>query len=268
VKRLRVSTIDRNDLGGPPSERGSAIEAFNDGVPEASSSPPATDGLGAELERVCRTAVRELHLLGAAVSLMSSAGSEAGAAVSDQPTRRLEEMQFDLAEGPGRDAFRAGHPVLTSDMEEAFARWPAFAAAAREVGVGAAYAFPLQVGASRFGVLSLYVDRPRSLDRAELRACLDLAEAATEALVGGPRRTVGAHRPDLSGALRFRTEVYQAQGMVMVDLGIDLATALARMRAHAFASDTDLDQLARDIISGRARLENGDEPDPTPADLG
>jgi hypothetical protein len=46
----------------------------------------------------------------------------------------------------------------------------------------------------------------------------------------------------------------------MVDLGIGLADALARMRAHAYSTGTDLDALALDIIAGRTRLVNGDGP--------
>jgi hypothetical protein len=237
-------------------------------VPRASSSAPTTDDLGVALERVCRTATGELGLLGAAVSLMSRAGSEAVAAVSDQETRRLEEMQFDLGEGPGRDAFAAGRPVLVPDLDEAFARWPAYAGAAHQVGAGAVYAFPLQMGAMRFGVITFYGRSPGALDAAALTACVGFVEVATEALVDGRPGTGGAQRPDLAGALRFRTEVYQAQGMVMVDLGIDLAGALARMRAHAFATDTDLDQVARDIIAGRTRLDRGADPDPPTADIG
>jgi hypothetical protein len=42
--------------------------------------------------------------------------------------------------------------------------------------------------------------------------------------------------------------------MVMVDLGITLQEALARMRAQAYASDQDLADLAADILAGRTRV--------------
>jgi hypothetical protein len=42
--------------------------------------------------------------------------------------------------------------------------------------------------------------------------------------------------------------------MVMVQLGVTLPEALARMRAHAFAADRQLSDLAADILAGRARL--------------
>ena len=50
-------------------------------------------------------------------------------------------------------------------------------------------------------------------------------------------------------------EVYQAQGMVMVDLGVGLAEALVRLRAHAFLEGRPLADVARDVVAGRLRLE-------------
>ena len=38
--------------------------------------------------------------------------------------------------------------------------------------------------------------------------------------------------------------LYQAQGMVMVQLGVDLAEAMARLRAHAYAVDRRLADVA------------------------
>jgi len=198
--------------------------------------------------------------MGAAVSLMSGSGAEAVAAVSDEAARHIEEIQFDLGEGPGRDAFDAGRPVLIPDLDDAFSDWPAYAPAVRGLGVGSVHAFPLQLGASRFGVLTLYAAGPRSMESAELAYCLDVAEAATEALLDRRPGSDGEAPPRVPTSLRFRSEVYQAQGMVMVDLGIGLADALARMRAHAYSTGVDLDALALDIISGRTRLLNGDEP--------
>jgi hypothetical protein len=47
--------------------------------------------------------------------------------------------------------------------------------------------------------------------------------------------------------------------MTMVDLGVPLGDALARLRAHAYTHDRPLQDIARDIVAGRLRLE----PDPT-----
>ena len=121
--------------------------------------------------------------------------------------------------------------------------------------------FPLQIGAARFGLLTLFSDKSRALTRNELDRCLAFAELATELLIDGPGGNVNGHLdPDLLNALELRTEVYQAQGMVMIQLDITLNAALARMRAHAFSTGVDLGQLSTDIVAGRTQLTNdGDD---------
>ena len=43
--------------------------------------------------------------------------------------------------------------------------------------------------------------------------------------------------------------------MVMVDLGVSLAEAMALLRAHAFTLGRPLGDVARDVVAGRLRLE-------------
>jgi len=50
--------------------------------------------------------------------------------------------------------------------------------------------------------------------------------------------------------------------MTMVDLGVPLVDALARLRAHAYAQERPLGEIARDIVAGRLRLQP--EPPHTP----
>ena len=115
----------------------------------AMGAGPVGHDVGAELVKLCRAASREPTLLGAAVTLMTSTGSEAIATASDDAVRQIEEIQFSLGEGPARDAFERGRPILTRDMGMAFSTWPGYAPEACRAGVGAAFAFPLQLGAVR-----------------------------------------------------------------------------------------------------------------------
>jgi len=62
----------------------------------------------------------------------------------------------------------------------------------------------------------------------------------------------------LLGSPDRRDQIYQAQGMLMVELGISLEEALARMRALAFSSGQELADVAADIVARRTHLE----PDP------
>lgn len=216
------------------------------------TAPDVRDGFAAQLHQLCRTVTSDLAVAGAAVNLMSTAGSEAVVAASDDRSRTVDELQFSTGEGPCHDAFAARRPVLTPDLRAVTdGRWPAYASAARESGVVAVFAFPLQVGAVVLGVLDVYGDLPGSLTDQQLGTALTSAQAATEIILDGHLVSAdGRLDHDLSTAFEHRAEIYQAQGMVMVDLGVDPVEALARMRAHAFGNDIPLLDLAHDIISG------------------
>jgi hypothetical protein len=216
--------------------------------------------LGAGLDRLCLAATQDLRLSGVAVTLMTTDGFQAVAGASDDHSRGLEEMQYALGEGPGCDGFASGRPVLVPDLESAFVRWPGYVPAALRLGTGAAYTFPLQLGAMRFGVITFYADRASTMGAPELTLCMIFAEIATELLLessaGGPSdgTGTGTDGAELRSALHFRTEIYQAQGMVMAALEVSLVEALARMRAHAFSNGQDLDELALGIIDGSIQL--------------
>jgi hypothetical protein len=59
---------------------------------------------------------------------------------------------------------------------------------------------------------------------------------------------------DLIGA-NFQLVVHQAAGMVSVQLGISVAEALVRLRAHAFRHDRLLGDVANEVVARRLRLE-------------
>ena len=225
-------------------------------VEPAPAEEAELDGDGAHLNRVCQAAVSGLGMSGAAVTLRSVNGSEAIVAAVDGDGRASAELEFGLGEGPTGDAFRLGHPVLAPDLgDPRESRWVSFAAASVEAGVSAIFAFPLAFGAARFGVLTMFKESPGRLDRQTTDVCLALAEAATHGLLNSvDGRHTGSIDPELTDQLEFRTEIHQAQGMLMVALRTDLTDALARMRAHAYATERPLLEVATDILDGRSAL--------------
>jgi GAF domain-containing protein len=211
------------------------------------------------LQRLCQAAVQELDLDQVWITLMTTAGSSVLVASAGAPGPGIQELQFDLGEGPGPDAYAAGRPVLVPDLQISLGRWPGFASAAIERGTAAVFAFPLQLGAVRFGVLTCVRDEAGPLGRRELNAGLIFAEVATELLLDSS--PTGDHPdPQLHAALHAHDEVYQAQGMVMVDLATTLESALARMRAVAFADGVSLQDLSADIVAGRRTIRGTDDP--------
>lgn len=175
-------------------------------------------------------------------------------AASSAASLLVEELQFVLGEGPCMDAHASRTPVLVPDLKAAkTTMWPGYATAVEDHGIRAVFAFPLQIGAARLGVMDVYRDHPGNLSEDTLSGALVFADIAMEALLDAGQESASA--ADLIDSADDATfEVYQAQGMVMVDLGVTLDEALARLRAHAYAANRPLAEVASDIVEGNLRL--------------
>ena len=205
-----------------------------------------------QLRSVCRAATRALSASGVGLSVMAANGAFGIATASDPATERIEELQFTFGEGPCVDAFATSCPVLVPEVADgAMRRWPVYAPAIRDAGVRAVFAFPLQMGAIRLGALDVFRTRPGSLSRTELGEAFVFADRAVTMLLDGQERGADG----LDGAIENRIELFQAQGMVMVQLGGTLAEALARIRAYAYAEDRHLSDVTADIVARRLRFD-------------
>lgn len=171
--------------------------------------------------------------------------------------RSLQQLQFDLGEGPTLDAHRDGAPVLVPDLAAAAtqSRWPVFAPAAIYVGAKAMFCAPLRQGAVRVGALTCWRERPGALDDDGHADLLVLAEVATRLVldleVGSTGGVATVQEVD------FDSVVHQAVGMVSEQLGVPLDTALVRLRAHAFAAGRSVAEVSADVVDRRLRLEEG-----------
>jgi hypothetical protein len=226
----------------------------------------AHDGDGpVSVAAVCRAAVRELDVDGASVTAASTPLTGEPLFASDGLSARLEELQFTLGEGPGTADLRLGFPELIPDLELAAGRWPGFAAAAVAAGARAMFAVPLQAGAIRVGVLSLYRRRSGPLAGGQLADVLVLAEIALQLILDAAAGVSGrpGYRP-LEGLSDRRAEVYQAIGMISVQLDVSLEEASVRLRARAFAAGTELGQVADDVVTRHMRFDADPDPQPEP----
>jgi transcriptional regulator with GAF, ATPase, and Fis domain len=225
---------------------------------------PSRDGRGGHdrLHQVCLAVDAGLGMSGAAVLLRSGRDSETLAASSTSASGAAAELEHTLGEGPSRDALTRARPVLVDDLRgPSGTPWVAYAAAVAQHGVRSVFAFPLHVGAARFGTLTMYGATPQQLDRTRTSRCLAMAELATESLLTSADSGSHGHLDRrLESALAFRNEIYQAQGMAMVTLRTDLADALARMRAHAYQNDRTLLEVSLEIVGGRLTLTDEGRP--------
>ena len=222
----------------------------------------ARDGdVPVSLAVLCRAAVRWLGVDGAGVTAVSGPGVSEPLSASGELSARLEELLFTTGEGPGAEDFMFGSPMLIPDLEQVAARWPGFVPAAVAAGARAVFAFPLQAGAIRVGVLSLYRALPGPLMPQQLADALVFTDIALQLLLDSSSGISGqdGYRP-LDGLSDSRAEVYQATGMISVQLGVSLEEALVRLRAHAFAAGAPLDDIAADVVRRLLRFD----PEPGP----
>ncbi|GAA1965232.1 GAF and ANTAR domain-containing protein [Amycolatopsis minnesotensis] len=209
------------------------------------------------LKRVCELCVEVCAVSGAAVTVRGNGDgtAQAVAYATDEVSLALDDLQRTVGEGPKLAAHDSGGPVLIADLATTDARWLGFTPAARAAGVAAVFSFPLQVGVVRVGTLDFYRGSAGSLSRVELRDALALADIATHAVLDDLR---GPDPMDIGWLSDVHAVVHQATGVITVQLNLSMHDALLRIRAHAYAHQTPLDEVSRQIIGHHLRLETGD----------
>lgn len=218
---------------------------------EAEPVDPTLGGVVRTLDRLCRAVTHRLDIRGAVVRLAGAGETPVALALAGTGSA-LADIEVTAGEGPGRTAHLLRRPVLVADLHgPSSTEWPGFRTAAAEAGVAAVFAVPLHIGAVGFGTLELFADVPGPLSREDLSLVLAFAEVAAETLLDGDLTGPdGRLSPSLARAFDHHAEIAQAQGMVMVDLGVPLAEAMVRLRAHAFARGETLVALARRVVDG------------------
>lgn len=165
---------------------------------------------------------------------------------------RLDELQFDLGEGPCWDAIRLGEPIVEADLPGVgMRRWPAFAAAAVHKSQAASiFAFPVAVGPLRFGAVDLFTTSRLTLSPRQTRQATAMAKVIGRHLL---REAVDrTHEDDSSEARRSsRREVHQATGMVLAQLETTAEEALLLIQGHAFATGEPVAVVASEIVERR-----------------
>jgi hypothetical protein len=211
---------------------------------------------------LCETAARLAGVDGAAVAVLISPQVRELLYATDEVAQKIDELQYATGEGPCLDAHYSQWPQLYSHLEGDARQdpWLAFSSGVRELGVEAVFAFPVPGAHSEsMGVLELYRRAPGPLSDDQVNSAATCGEAIGE--------IIRMHIPSTAGELDAATDaepasldyknpfsrsaVYQASGMVALQLGISTGEALARIRAHAYAQGVPITHAAADIVAQR-----------------
>ena len=201
---------------------------------------------------LCRPFLASLPISGASVAVIASSGVHLSLCSSDAIAARIDELQFELGEGPQWAAARSGRLVMVADVASAgHDEWPVLGAALVELPVRAIFCVPIQMGAVTVGVATLYSETPRVLDADQQFAALAIASAIAGAVVHQAVSSATDDR-DLESATApaLRREVHQATGMILVQLDTSATDAYSRLQAYAFANGRTVQAVAHDVVTG------------------
>jgi transcriptional regulator with GAF, ATPase, and Fis domain len=208
--------------------------------------------------RLCQALAEISDMDGASMSIGDAVAIRSVLHATDELAARIEEVQDAVCEGPSLAAYHLGTPVH-ADAAALDQRWPMFAQMVAPAPLARVLAVPVRPTGDVIGVLTLYGREPdpAALALDELQF---LANAIGSAVVGAIQRV------EEQALWSDRDLVSQATGMVIAQLGLDPADALAVMRAHAFAHSTTLADISTRLTERRLDFSRDVTPDRTKED--
>jgi GAF domain-containing protein len=199
-------------------------------------------------------ALAVVRVAGASVSTMGGLLASETLSATDSTIARVDELQFDLGEGPCWDALAAGRPVMEPDLLGAPRRyWPAFSPALQGEPIAALYAFPMRVGPFHVGAIDLYDIRPRELGDQDVANVIAFAAVTGRKVLRRALQYTAIDDVD-SVPSHARRIIHQATGFVIAQLGVTADEAELLIRASAFAEGRPMREIAEEFVSRRRRF--------------
>ncbi|SEQ45357.1 GAF and ANTAR domain-containing protein [Microlunatus flavus] len=205
-----------------------------------------------------------------AASLVPDAGVECGITLrvegdvltvgsSADRAVRLDETQYRVRGGPCIETLRTGLVVDVPDTAGE-SRWPEYVPTARALGLRCSLSLPLGTADETFGAMNVYgFARPRLFDD-PLRHQLELFAAQASGTLRIIRRLTRDTRliDQMEEALRSRTVIDQAMGIIMGQQRCTAATAFELLRRESQTSHRRVSEVATDLVRGTT----GEDPAP------
>lgn len=203
--------------------------------------------------RLCEAGRRMLEAEGASMTLDYAGNGRLMVHATDEWSARLDDLQDVVGEGPSFEAAHTGEVVVARIGDGDESRWALFADRLNDMGfIGTMVAVPLRADLSVLGVLSLHRRGPDQDE--DLVSARFLGATVGTALLQDPR--VG--RPDqvATEAWATRSQIHQATGMIVAQVGVRTEDAMALLRGQAFARNTSLLDVSQDIIERRINFRD------------
>jgi hypothetical protein len=206
-------------------------------------------------ERLARAAAAVLPVDGVGLSIHGGPDTRTPLAASCEAAATVERLQFTVGRGPCLLAASSGLPIFANQALLA-RRWPVFHdLLVCKTTIRSLLALSLPGRLRGIGAMDLYfrsADGPTAIDVLEARSVAGLVSEHLGPAADWSPWTPGED-PDWPNtpAARRRGKLWMAVGMVMLAAHLPTADALALLRAHAYATDQTVDDLAADLAERR-----------------
>jgi hypothetical protein len=203
---------------------------------------------------LCRPFLRTLPITGAAISTLGSPFGTETICASDERAARIDELQFDLGEGPCWQALSTHQPVLSRDIRKPSTSWPMLVQAIGTSEVGGLFAFPMFIGSLNIGAVDLYSTRPCSLSASQVDDATVLVALAARQVLRRALRSRPVPTDEADGERYSRRVVYQATGMILARLNLPASDALLVLHGYAFSHGRTVRDVATDVVARKITI--------------
>ena len=185
----------------------------------------------------------------AGISLVHPDGIDTPAA-SDEALRRVDEMQYELGEGPCLNALRQHEQIVVRNLADDD-RWPTWGPRiASELGIHSSMSFRLFTDGDTLGALNLYAKRVDGFSHEDLLDGLILSAHAAVALASA------LEMDSLHRALETRRTIGEAIGILRERFGLGSDQAFGVLRRVSSQHNIKLFAVAQQLVD-TGRLPEG-----------
>lgn len=177
------------------------------------------------------------------------------AAATSEIMKELEDLELASKEGPCLEAYRDGKQVVFEDLRSGTERWPHVAPKALEMGLLAAYAFPVRLRDHCIGALNLYREVTGAFRDDDIRLAQAFADVAAIGILQ-ERKVANAEErtAQLQRALDSRVAIEQAKGIIAERHGVSPQQAFDAIRGYARSHNRKLREVCEEVIGGGDRV--------------
>ena len=193
------------------------------------------------LDRVLEFAVKAVDCDHAGVIFASGTRKVETLAATDPLVTKLDQVQLEVGAGPDIEVVQDRYSVSVPDTRTE-TRWPEWARAAADVGIGSMIGTRLYTSATTIGSLNLYAVEPGKFDVSDSEVAHVLARHAAIAL------DTARDTENLWKAIDARKLIGQAQGILMERYQIDADRAFDVLRRFSQDRNVKLNLVARELV--------------------